>query len=388
MIYLDNAATSHPKPESVYARMDRFAREVGANPGRAGHSMAVEAEREIAAVRGALASLFGAGDPSRIILALNATDALNMAFKGVLQQGDHVVTTQLEHNSVARPLARMERDGWIRVTRVAPGPGGLIDPDDVTRAMVDATRLVAVGQVSNVLGVAQPIGDIGRAVRLKDRLLLVDAAQGAGVVPIDVEADCVDLLAFTGHKGLLGPVGTGGLWVGGRARIRPWREGGTGGDSASPVQPEGFPHCLEAGTPNTVGIAGLGEALRWLAGRGIAALREHELAMAARFWDRLAADGRAVLYGRRPAPGASRTGIVSFNLRGLAASEVGAILDASFSIGVRAGLHCAPGAHRFLGTFPEGTVRISPGPFTTGQEIDSLAGALAEIAGSSAPAPV
>jgi len=380
MIYLDNAATSHPKPESVYARMDQFAREVGANPGRSGHRMAVEAEREIAAARGALAGLFGAPDSNRVILTLNATDALNMILKGILVEGDHVVTTELEHNSVARPLNRMEQEGAIRVTRVKAARGGAVDPGDVVKAIEDRTRLVVVGHASNVLGSAQPIGAIGEAVRSKDRLFAVDAAQSGGLLPIDIETQKIDLLAFTGHKGLLGPVGTGGAYVGERAALRPWREGGTGGDSARQLQPEEYPHALEAGTPNTVGIAGLAQGVRYVTDRRVEELMRHEVGLAALLWESLEGDSRFVLYGPSPRETAPRTGVVSLNVAGQPASDVGAILDSSFGIGVRAGLHCAPGAHRHLGTFPEGTVRVSPGPFNTREEISALVEALRETA--------
>ena len=380
MIYLDNAATSHPKPEQVYAGMDRFARSVGANPGRSGHQMAVEAEKAIAAVRRGLAELFGVGDPSRLIFTLNATDALNMAIKGTLDKGDHVVTTILEHNSVSRPLTRMERDGFISVTRLAPGADGRIEPSAVENVLTPKTRLIAMAHAGNVLGTVQPIREIGAVARRRECLFAVDAAQSAGLLPIDVAMDGIDLLAFTGHKGLLGPVGTGGLYVGERARLRPWREGGTGGDSAHPVQPEELPHALEAGTPNTVGIAGLGEAVSYVKGRGLTELARHETELAARLWRELEALPRVVLYGAPPDPSHPANGIVSLNFRGHTASEIGAILDASFGIAVRSGLHCAPGTHRYLGTFPEGTVRVSPGPFTTNQEIDSLIAALKEIA--------
>ncbi|MGH9868316.1 MAG: aminotransferase class V-fold PLP-dependent enzyme [Candidatus Polarisedimenticolia bacterium] len=379
MIYLDNAATSHPKPEPVYRRMDRVAREVGANPGRSGHRLAVEAEREIADARREVASLLGARDPSRIVFTLNATDALSMAFHGLLQDKDHVVTTHLEHNSVARPLNRLEAEGRIRVTRVATSGSGELDPDDVQRALESRTRLVVVAHAGNVLGNVQPVAAICERLRSRGVLLLVDAAQSAGSVPIDVERDGIDLLAFAGHKSLLGPVGTGGLWVGERAMLRPWREGGTGGDSASPLQPEDLPHRLEAGTPNTAGIAGLGEAARWLKEKRVEEVARHEAGLARRLWERLADAGAVDLYGVPPGTGA-RTGIVTFNVKGHAAGEVGAILDASFGIAVRAGLHCAPGVHRFIGTFPEGAVRVSPGPFSTEQDVDTLAEAVREIA--------
>ncbi|HET9481974.1 MAG TPA: aminotransferase class V-fold PLP-dependent enzyme, partial [Candidatus Polarisedimenticolia bacterium] len=242
------------------------------------------------------------------------------------------------------------------------------------------TSLVVMAHAGNVLGGVQPIGEIGQVVRSHGALLAVDAAQSAGLLPIDVEAGCIDLLAFTGHKALLGPPGTGGLYVGERAALRPWREGGTGGDSAEPLQPEALPHALEAGTPNSVGIAGLGEAVRVLKQEGVGERLRREIDLAGRLWSRLEGRPWVVLYGERPAAGAPRTGVISLNLAGRACSEVGAILDASFGIAVRTGLHCAPGAHRFLGTFPEGTVRVSPGPFNTPEEIDALAEALEEIA--------
>jgi cysteine desulfurase family protein len=380
MIYLDNAATSHPKPEAVYAAMDRCAREVGANPGRSGHRMAVQAEGEIAVARRAVAALLGGRDPLRLIFTLNATDALNMAIKGILRRGDHVVTTVLEHNSVSRPLTQLEKDGVITVTRVKPSDEGVIDPDDITQAMSGATRLVAMAHASNVLGAVHPIEPIGRAVRERGKLLLVDAAQSAGVVPLDIERGGIDLLAFAGHKGLLGPTGTGGLYVGERAELRPWREGGTGGSSAEPLQPEGFPHHLEAGTPNTAGIAGLAAGARYVAERGVESLGAHERQLALRLWEALADDNRIDLHGPAPMPAAPRTGVVSLQVRGHEPEEVAAILDTSFSIAVRAGLHCAPGAHRFLDTFPSGTVRVSPGPFNTIEEIDALVAALREIA--------
>jgi cysteine desulfurase family protein len=380
MIYLDNAATSHPKPAQVYARMDRFAREVGANPGRAGHRMAVEAEAEIDRTRRQIATLFGGRDPRRLVFTLNATDALNMAFKGLLQKDDHVVTTVMEHNSVARPLNRMESEGTLRVTRVPAGRDGVVDPGDIERALTSRTRLVAIAHAGNVLGNVQPIREIGRLIRQRECLFAVDAAQSAGLLPIDVEADRIDLLAFTGHKSLLGPAGTGGLYVGERVTLRPWREGGTGGDSADPMQPLDYPHRLEAGTPNTLGIAGLCEAVGYVTQRGVEAIADHESALALRLWESLEADPRFVLYGPRPSAGGTRTGVVSLNLEGRPSSEIGAILDTSFGIAVRTGLHCAPGVHRALETFPEGTVRVSPGPFTTPEEIDLLTTALQEIA--------
>ncbi|HLJ94618.1 MAG TPA: aminotransferase class V-fold PLP-dependent enzyme, partial [Gemmataceae bacterium] len=252
MIYLDNAATSFPKPEAVYQALDRFARQDLANPGRAGHKMALAAERALDDARHLLNQFFHGEGPERFIFTLNCTDALNMAFKGVLSEGDHVVTTDLEHNSVSRPLRALELAGQIALTRLHADGGGTVDPDDFRRAITPRTRLIALTHASNVLGTIQPIAAVGQIARENDLFFVVDAAQTAGVVPIDVQAQGVDLLAFPGHKALLGPTGTGALYVGPRVHVRAWREGGTGGDSASETQPREFPYFLEGGTPNVL----------------------------------------------------------------------------------------------------------------------------------------
>src|SRR5437868_5254282 len=279
MIYLDNAATSFPKPEEVYRAMDHFARHDLANPGRAGHKMALAAERALDDGRHRLNQFFHGEGPERFIFTLNGTDALNMAFKGVLTDGDHVITTDLEHNSVSRPLRQLELDGRVGVTRVPADGGGTIDPDAVRRAVTPRTRLIAVTHASNVLGTVQPVAAIGRLARERDLLFLVDAAQTAGVLPIDVQALAIDLLAFPGHKSLLGPTGTGALYVGPRARLRAWREGGTGGDSSSETQPGEFPYFLEGGTPNVLGIAGLMAGVKYVQEKGLEAIRRHEVAL-------------------------------------------------------------------------------------------------------------
>ncbi len=379
MIYLDNAAISFPKPEAVYQTLDRFARQSLANPGRAGHKMALAAERALDDCRHLLNQLFHGTGPERFAFTLNGTDALNMAFKGVLNDGDHVVTTDLEHNSVSRPLRAMQLARKIELTRVRVDSSGTIDPDDVRRAITPKTRLIAITHASNVLGTIQPVDAVGRIARERDVLFLVDAAQTAGVVPIDVQALQIDLLAFPGHKSLLGPTGTGALYVGERARLRAWREGGTGGDSSNEVQPGEFPHYLEGGTPNVLGVAGLTSGIKYVQERGLESIHEHEVRLSERLWRRLEEMGGFQIFGERDP--SRRVGTMSFRTEALPATEIGGILDQAFDIAVRPGLHCAPYIHRSLGTYPEGTVRVSPGPFSTEEDMDQVASALAEICG-------
>ena len=377
MIYLDNAATSWPKPESVYREMDRFYREFGANPGRSGHRMAVAAERKIEETRHLLAKLFNAPAPSRIIFTLNATDALNMAIKGALRPGDHVMTTLIEHNSVSRPLMGLERSG-VSVTRVAPNAEGFVEVEAIAKAIRSETRLIALTHASNVLGTIQPAREVGRLAREKNILFLLDAAQTAGVLPIDVIADGVDLLAFPGHKSLLGPMGTGGLYVGERAELSVWREGGTGADSASPEQPSEMPFRLEAGTPNVAGIAGLCAGLRFIAEKGVAAILEHERSLLAMLVEGLRNDKRFALYGSLEV--SRRVPTLALNISGWDPTEVGTILDQNFGIAVRTGLHCAPSTHKVVGAWPTGSVRLSPGYFNTEADIEQALTALKQIA--------
>ena len=384
MIYLDHAATSFPKPEEVYRGMDAFVRSAGANPGRGGHRLAVEAEAMLTETRALLARLVGAARPEQVVFALNASDALNMAIKGVLRPGDHVVTTVLEHNSISRPLNRLEAEKSITLTRLPVGADHVVDPDAVRRALTPKTRMVAMTQAANVTGTIQPVGAIGALVRAHGALFLVDAAQSAGAVPIDIGRDAIDLLAFTGHKGLFGPTGTGGLVIGERADVRPWREGGTGGDASNPVQPEELPHRLEGGTPNVFGIAGLREGLRLVLDRRPESILAHERRLLKRLvtsmrrpdaFDWFGAD--RVLADRE---GDGRVGLVAFARRGLSPSDLAARLERDFDLAVRAGLHCAPYAHRHLGTFPAGAARVSVGLTTTEAEIDAAAAALDAIA--------
>ncbi|HEV3447408.1 MAG TPA: aminotransferase class V-fold PLP-dependent enzyme [Gemmataceae bacterium] len=377
MIYLDNAATSFPKPESVYQALDRFARQDLANPGRAGHKMALAAERALDDARHLLNQLFHGENPERFVFTLNCTDALNMAFKGVLAEGDHVVTTDLEHNSVSRPLRKMELDGRITLTRVHADSGGTIDPDDIRRAIAPQTRLIALTHASNVLGTVQPIAAVGEIARERGILFVVDAAQTAGVLPIDVQGMHIDLLAFPGHKSLLGPTGTGALYVGPRAQLRAWREGGTGGDSASETQPREFPYFLEGGTPNVLGVAGLSAGVQYVLEKGLEAIRQHEVGLIERLSHRLNEIPGCQVFGHRDM--SQHIATLSFHSENLSATELGGVLDQAFDIAIRPGLHCAPHIHRSMGSFPDGTVRVSPGTFNTKEDIDHLTKALTEI---------
>ena len=419
-IYFDNASTSWPKPPEVSAGMERFLRDAAGNPGRGGHEAALASTRIMEDVRARLARMIGASDSSRVVHCFNGTDALNMAIKGVLREGDHVVCTALDHNSVSRPLAALQDAGVVDFTRIGVGSDGFVDPQDVHRALRTNTRLVTVPHASNVTGSIQPVEEIGRAVREHGALFLVDAAQTVGVIEVNVSAMQADLLAAPGHKGLLGPTGTGFLYVGERATLRAWREGGTGSDSSRLRQPEELPAALEAGTPNTVGIAGLQGALDWRdhgaatrAERGRATENQAEapsvgeteafigagalsgsragasagLLARERCVVRQIAECATELSGVRiagPLPSDRTVALLSLVFEELSALDAAAILEASFGIQVRAGLHCAPFMHAALGTSPDGTVRFSPGPFTTVVEADCVCAALRTMADGAA----
>ena len=384
VIYFDNAATSWPKPACVAQAMSAFLANEAANPGRAGHRMAVAAEKRLDRVRKQLADLSGNRDPSRVIFTSSCTDALNIALRGLVREGDHVVTTTLEHNSISRPLEALSRRGFITLTRVEFSPAtGTIDPDDVRRAMTSRTRLVAMTHASNVLGTLQPVEAVGKLAREHGARFVIDVAQSIGLADVDMRKTDADAIAFPGHKGLLGPTGTGALCLSARISpedILPFREGGTGGDSASPTQPAIFPHWLEAGTPNTVGIAGLEAAIDFVVERGSAQLLAHERAAIARIIEAIADLPKIRLFGPKSAE--NRAGALSIAIDRYSSQEATNILDESFGIAVRPGLHCAPYAHRAIGTFPDGTVRISPGPFTTDDDVAALVAALGEIANS------
>jgi len=378
-IYLDNAATSFPKPEEVYRAVDRAMREVGANPGRGGHQLALEAGRIVLETRETLAEFFGINDSARLTFTDNATAALNTALFGLLQPGDRVVTTTMEHNSVIRPL-RVLQDRGVQVVKVPADPTGWVDPRLIKEAChFKRTRLVAMTHCSNVTGTIQPIEDVALWCRREGILFLLDAAQSAGVLPIHVEAMNIDLLAVPGHKGLFGPQGTGALYVREGIDLAPLVYGGTGANSHSDLQPDEFPERLESGTLNTPGLAGLKAGIDFLLREGLDVVRRREMEHVGTLLEEMKGMPEVELYG--PADLSLQGGVVSFNLRDRDPAEIGFLLDHQHGILSRVGLHCAPDAHRTIGSYPRGTVRISPGYFTTDAEIDRFLTALRALSG-------
>lgn len=374
-IYLDNAATSFPKPETVYQAVMHAMREIGASPGRAGHRRSLEAQRLLFQAREAIATLFAIPDSSRVIFTHSATEALNMGLRGTLERGDHVVTTSMEHNSLLRPLFFLRKQG-VEVTIVQAGSDGLINPDDVRAALRPNTRMIAVGHISNVTGTIQAIDQLAAIAREAGALFLLDAAQSAGSEPIDVVKTGIDLLAAPGHKGLFGPQGTGFLFAAPSVKLKPLLAGGTGSSSTAEEQPETLPEGFEAGTHNLPGIAGLKAGIEFVLERGASFIGEKERRLACLAAERLAAVSGITLRG--PSDPALRGGVLSFTVAGMDPASLAFMLDQNFDIAVRAGLHCAPQAHRTLGTFPDGTLRISPGWFNTSEEIDIFCNAVVE----------
>lgn len=353
-------------------------REMGANPGRSGHRMAVAAAQAIEETRVLLARLFNAPDYRRIIFSLNCTDSLNMALKGFLKPGDHVIADAMSHNSLVRPLNKLAHEG-VAVTFVKPDPETqVISIAGLKEALRRETRLLAITHASNVHGSIQPLRECGHFAREHGLTFLVDAAQTAGVLPIDVQEDCVDLLAFPGHKSLLGPMGTGGLYVGPGVELDSAREGGTGFASEEEEQPGGLPYALESGTPNAPGIAGLGAGVKYVLERGINEIGAHEQRLIQRIVEGLEEIRGAMVYRARD--GVGQASVVSFNLEGWEPGELGVTLDQAFDIQVRSGLHCAPSTHKVLGTFPKGAVRVSVGCFNSEEDIDLTLTAIKQIA--------
>ena len=374
-IYFDNAATSHPKPPSVIRAVEKALTETNANPGRSGHRAAIEAARTVLDCREKLAVLLGAADPMNVVHCFNCTDALNLAIKGSLRVGDHVIATQLEHNSVLRPLHALAVRERITLTLVPPRPDGFVDPDDIRDALTPRTALIVCTHASNVTGAIQPVAAIGQVAKAAGVRCLVDGAQALGGMPVNVTALGCDLYAFPGHKSLLGPQGTGGLYIAPGLRLNPLREGGTGTDSHSLLQPGTLPERYESGTVNLHGIAGLAAGCDYVAPK-LSQIMMHERELTQALFDGLAAMEGVTLYS--PAQEAGRAGIVCFNVGDMSSAQVADALSRR-DIAVRGGLHCAPGAHRFLGTLNRGAVRASLGHANTFEEVDQFLKAVWEL---------
>jgi cysteine desulfurase / selenocysteine lyase len=379
-IYLDNAATSWPKPEAVYNAVDHYLREIGAPNGRSGYSHAQESNRIVDKARRGVAALIGAREPSHVVFGFNCTDVLNMAIRGIVRPGDHVVTTVCDHNSVLRPLRALSEDSGVKLTYVPCDHQGFISPDDVRAALRPETRLVAVNHASNVTGAIQPVEEIGRVVRESKAFYLVDAAQSLGHVPIDVQLLDADLLAAPGHKGLLGPLGTGVLYIrrGVERELKPLRCGGTGSQSDEDRQPDVLPDKYEPGNHNLAGLAGLAAATDFLRNETVDAIHAHHTQLVTRLLNGFREIDAVRIHG--PLSTTNRTSVVSITVDGYAPQELGAALESAFGIQCRAGFQCAPRMHEALGTTAAGgTLRLSPGYSTTLKEIEFVIRALQEI---------
>jgi cysteine desulfurase family protein len=380
MIYLDNAATSWPKPEIVYKTMDEFLRTKGGNPGRGSHSMALAARQTVDETRMLVARFINASEINRVIFTLNCTDALNLGLKGLLKPGDHVVTSCIGHNSLVRPLRKLESLG-VKVTWVPSSPdSGVLSPRDIEAAITKDTKLVVVTHASNVTGVIQPIEEYGAITRRRNLIFMVDAAQTAGKYPIDVQASNIDLLAFSGHKGLFGPPGTGALYISNRVNLDSLREGGTGSYSEEEEQPEILPDRYESGTQNSVGISGLGAGLKYIREEGLEKIGAREQSLTDSLIEGLSKITEVVLYISKDR--LKQAPVISFNIKGFTPGDVGTILDQTFDIKVRTGLQCAPMMHKTIGTFPLGTIRLSPGYFNSLEEIEMTIRAIDRISRS------
>jgi cysteine desulfurase family protein len=379
LIYLDNAATSFPKPEETYAFMDRFYRSHGVNPGRSGYDLCMETGQLVDDTRRQLTRFFNGTDADRLIFAYNSTEALNLAFFGMLQAGDHAITTSVEHNAVLRPLYHLATRSGVELDHVPFDGKGFVDPDAIKARFRSNTKVVALNHASNVIGTVQPVQDVGACCRERGISLIVDASQTAGKIPIDVQAMNIDVLAFTGHKSLMGPTGIGGLYVQEHVQIRHTRAGGTGVRSAQRTHLDEYPWRLEYGTPNVIGIAGLHAGVAWIEKQGLGAIEAHELRLLAMLRDGLREIAGVTLYCQDDL--ANHIAVLMFNVDGLEASNTGTLLDVDHNIACRTGLHCAPLVHEGLGTDKiHGGVRFGIGPFNTEDDIRNAIAGVREIA--------
>lgn len=379
LIYLDNSATTFPKPQVVYDFMHEFYQKHGVNPGRSGYDKALETEEVVMSTRSILTEFFNGSDPYRLTFSYNASDSLNQIIQGMLKPGDHVVTTTLEHNSVLRPLYHMEQKGTVEVTYINFNEEGYVDPGDFEKAIRENTKLVIMNHASNVIGTVQPVSEVGAICRESNILFAVDASQSAGAVEIDVVAMNIDMLAFTGHKSLLGPTGIGGMYTAEGVAIEPIRQGGTGVRSAVRTHLNEYPYRLECGTLNTVGVAGLYAAQNWIREEGLENIHNQEMGQ----WERLR-KGLQKIEGVRTYCADSpdnHIAVLSFNVSGFEAGDVGTMLDVDYNIASRTGLQCAPLVHEGIGTYERhGTVRFGIGPFNTEEHVDTAIEAVSEIA--------
>ncbi|MBW2436381.1 MAG: aminotransferase class V-fold PLP-dependent enzyme [Deltaproteobacteria bacterium] len=379
LIYLDNGATSYPKPEEVYIFMDSFFRGFGVNPGRSGYDMCMETGVLVDDTRQMMADFFGGKDPNRLCFGYNSTDALNLIIFGLLNSGDHAISTTVEHNSVLRPLYHQSQLHDVEVDYVPFDAKGFVDPDDIKQKIKSNTRLVIINHVSNVIGTVQPVADIGRICREHGVTFAIDASQSAGKVPIDIDKMNIDVLAFTGHKSLMGPTGIGGLYVREGIDIRHTRAGGTGVRSADRMHLDDYPYRLEYGTGNVMGIAGLHAGLKWIEQKGIENIHAHEMKLAQMARDGLMALDGVTLHCQDDLT--DHISVLSFNIDGMEALDTGTLLDGEYDIACRTGLHCAPLVHEQLGTDKiGGSVRIGIGPFNTEDHIKTTIEAVGEIA--------
>ncbi|MBN1223024.1 MAG: aminotransferase class V-fold PLP-dependent enzyme [Candidatus Aminicenantes bacterium] len=381
LIYLDNGATSFPKPDEVYVFMDRFYRNFGVNPGRSGYDLCMEAGEVVEDTRKMLTEFFNGDDPNRLCFTYNSTDALNLIISGMLKEGDHAISTTVEHNSVLRPLYHLSKFNGVEVDLVPFDTNGFVDPDAITKKIKKNTRLVIVNHASNVIGTLQPVKEIGRICREKEIPFAVDASQSAGKIPVDIKELNIDIVAFTGHKSLLGPTGIGGLYVRDGINIRHTRAGGTGVRSAVRTHLDEYPYRLEYGTHNTLGIAGLKAGLKWILDQGMEKMHEKEMQLTTMLRDGLQNVEGVTLYCQDDL--SDHISVFLFNVDGLEALNTGTMLDVDYDIACRTGLHCAPLVHEQLGTAEiHGAVRFGIGPFNTETHIEAAIQAVKEIAES------
>jgi len=379
IIYLDNGATTFPKPEEVYVVMDCYYRNFGVNPGRSGYDLCMAAGGIVNDTRKLLTRFFNGSDSNRLIFSLNATDALNLAIFGLLRSGDHAITTTLEHNSVLRPLYHLYKYDNVEVDYIPFDSNGFVDPDDFARKIKNNTKLVVVNHGSNVFGAVQPIKEIGDICRKKGIVFLVDASQTAGKIPVDLKEMNIDVIAFTGHKSLMGPMGTGGLYVREGIEIRHTRAGGTGVKSAVRTHLDEYPYRLEYGTGNLPGIAGLNAGVKWIQSAGVDNIYKHEASLLTMLRDGLREIEGVTLYCQDDLT--NHIGVMALNIDGIDAQDIGMMLDVDYNIACRTGLHCAPLAHEQLGTDKiRGAVRFGIGPFNTSEDIADAVNAIKDIA--------